>query len=428
MEKLLHYVWQHRLYAANNFKTSDGKPLEIITPGIYNTDAGPDFLNAKIKLDGKIWAGNIEIHTRTSDWYRHRHETDKAYNSVILHVVEHLDKPEILNQLGLPIPQWVMHIPKATYENHFLLANSSSAVPCLPRLCEIPTVYWSDWKCALTSERLERKSQAILQLLHSYLDDWNEVFYITLARNFGFGLNSEAFERLAKSLPLRYILKHSDSQHQLEALFLGQAGLLEENQSDDEYYASLRYEYFFLCKKYDLQPLESFIFKRLRVRPVNFPHIKLVQLAGFIGREQSLFSRLLEKETLADFQSLFFADVPDYWKTHYQFGTPSPSNKKELGIPTINILLINTVIPILFAYGKQKRRDEVMQKAIDLLESIPSEKNQYVRIFTGAGVASDHAADSQALLQLRREYCELRKCLSCRIGHRLMLKPAEVPW
>ncbi|MDR1526347.1 MAG: DUF2851 family protein [Dysgonamonadaceae bacterium] len=422
MERLLHYVWKHRLYGSGDFKTSEGARLEIIDPGTHNTDAGPDFFNAKIKLDGKLWAGNVEIHTYASDWYKHRHNNDKAYNSVILHVVEHLDESRIDNLLGSPIPQWMMPIPETIRENYLYLANHDCPIPCLNRIREIPEIYWMDWKNALTAERLERKTQTIFQLLQNYSDDWNEVLYITLARNFGFGINNDAFERLAKSLPLRYILKHSDSPHQVEALFLGQAGLLEEEIPDDDYYRSLQQEYRFLGKKYELHPLDASLFKSLRIRPNNFPHIKIIQLAGFTGAGQNLFSRILEKETIRDFQSLFFSDVPAYWETHYRFGKSSPRRKKSLGLSAIHILLINTVIPVLFAYGKKKNREEWMQKAFDLLEAIPSEKNHIVYPFIHAGVKSAHAGDSQALIQLRKEYCDRKKCIFCRIGHRLLAR------
>jgi hypothetical protein len=420
MESLLHYIWKHRLYSTGDFKTAEGNALEVIDPGTSNTDAGPDFFNAKIKLDGKIWAGNIEIHTCSSDWYKHRHDSDKAYNSVILHVVESIDKPCIYNSLGKEVPQWIMPVPESVRNNYVYLSNHDSPVPCLSRICEIPEIYWTDWKNALTSERLERKTQTIFQLLEQYCDDWNEAFYITFARNFGFGVNNDAFERLAKSLPLRYILKHSNSPQQVEALFLGQAGLLEEELPDDPYYQFLQREYRFLSKKYELCPLESSLFKSLRIRPNNFPHIKIVQLAGFIGREQSLFSRILDQGGMPDFQALFASCVSDYWETHYHFGRSSSRRKKGLGLSAVHILLINTVVPVLFAYGKQKNQEAFMQKAYDLLEAIPPETNYIVNTFTRAGVKVSHAGDSQALIQLRKAYCDAKKCLFCRIGRRLL--------
>ena len=247
-EAFLHYVWKHKLYIADAFQTTDKMPLEIIDTGIYNSDAGPDFFNAKIRLGDKMWAGNIEIHTHSSDWYKHNHDSNKAYNSVILHVVISADMPIIQSESGRNISQWVMKIPLSIQENYYSLVRKEESISCLGRISEIPSIYLTDWKNALLSERLERKTNQILQLLHDYTDDWNEVFYIVLARNFGFGINNDAFERLAKSLPLKYIFKHCDSEVQTQALLLGQAGLLEGDDILDDYYLLLREEYRFLSK------------------------------------------------------------------------------------------------------------------------------------------------------------------------------------
>jgi hypothetical protein len=419
-ESLLQYVWKHKLYIPDCFQTEEGLSLEIIDTGIFNPNAGPDFFNAKIKLDGKLWAGNIEIHVRSSDWYKHKHDSDKAYNSVVLHIVETADEKNVCDQSGRKIPQWIMKIPNSVRENYHFLLDTDCSIPCLSRINEIPEIYLSDWKNDLLIERLEHKTDVILQLLTNYQEDWNEVFYITLSRNFGFGINNDAFEQLAKSLPVKYILKHSHSVKQVESLFLGQAGLLEDETLQDEYYLFLQQEYRFLRKKYNLQPLESSIFKSLRIRPNNFPHIKIVQLAGFIGQEQSLFSKIIETTGLKEFQSLFFSETSEYWKTHYRFEKTTSSRKKSLGLSAINILLINTVVPILFAYGKKKNQSRNMEKALELLESIPPEKNFIVNAFTRNGVKTKHAGDSQALIQLKREYCDLKKCIFCRIGHQLL--------
>jgi hypothetical protein len=420
METLLHYVWKHKLYVSGAFKTTDGISMEIIDPGTYNSHAGPDFFNAKIKLDGKLWAGNIEIHTRSSDWYKHKHHSDKAYNSVILHVIEYPDEENVRDESSRLIPQWIMKVPENIKENYLFLLNKDYSVPCLERINEIPEIYLSDWKNALLTERLERKTNTVFQLLEDYQEDWNEVFYIVLARNFGFGTNNDAFERLAKSLPLKHILKHNDSITQVEALFLGQAGLLENETIPDDYYRLLQQEYRFLSKKYELQKLESSIFKSLRMRPNNFPHIKIVQLAEFIGKQQSLFSQILETDGIKDFQSLFFSNISAYWETHYHFEKTSSKKKKGLGLSAINILLINTVIPVLFACGKKKGQPSFMEKAFELLESIPPENNFIVNTFTDAGLKVSHAGDSQALIQLKKEYCEQKKCVFCRIGHKLL--------
>ena len=422
MEALLHYLWKNKLYDNDSLKTIQGVPFEIIDIGIHNQDAGPDFFNAKIKMDDKVWAGNIEIHTSSSDWYKHHHEKDKAYNSVILHVISSADELEIRDESGRLIPQWIMKVPECIRENYLFLLHTDTAIPCLGKISGIPDIYLSDWMNALVTERLERKTNTLLQLLIEYHEDWNEVFYITLARNFGFGINNDAFERLAKSLPLRIILKHQDSAMQVEALFLGQAGLLENEDTDDEYYQKLRKEYDFLQKKYNLKPLDAHIFKSLRIRPNNLPHIKIVQLAGFIRQEQGLFSRIVELKNFEKLKSFFVTETEKYWLTHYQFGKTSVSKPKNLGPSAIDILLINTVVPLLFAYGKKKGSEEHMEKAIALLESVKPENNFIITTFSRAGIKVRNACDTQALIQLKREYCEKKKCIFCRIGHKLLSK------
>ena len=423
METLLHYVWKYKLYESANSVTSEGKTIEIIDSGVYNSNAGPDFFNAKIKMDGKIWVGNVEIHTTASDWYKHRHYTDKAYNSVVLHVVEFLDVSEVFDRLGRSIPQWVMEIPEHIKTNYRFLLNSDLSVPCLIKIREIPEIYLSDWKNALLIERLERKTNDLLHLLDEYKDDWNEVFYITLARNFGFGINNDAFERLAKSLPLKVVLKHQSSPIQIEALFLGQAGLLEEERENkEEYYTKLRKEYFFLRKKYKLKTLEPYIFKSLRIRPNNFPHIKILQLAGIISKKQGLFAQILEITEEEKFYSLFVSDLSEYWLTHYHFEKVSVKKTKYLGLQARQVLLINVVVPLFFTYGKKKNSEQYIERAIRLLESLKPENNFITTLFSHAGINIENACDTQALIQLKREYCEKKKCIFCRIGHKLLAK------
>ncbi|MDR3218327.1 MAG: DUF2851 family protein [Dysgonamonadaceae bacterium] len=422
MEALLHYVWKYKLYESGDYLTSDRIPFEIIDPGIYNPNAGPDFFNAKIKFGDKVWAGNVEIHTASSDWYKHRHEKDKAYNSVILHVVERIDAVEIRDESHRLIPQWRMKIPRLIEDNYRFLLGNDSSVPCLEKIHEIPKIYLSDWKNALLTERLERKTKALLQLLADYQDDWNEVFYITLARNFGFGINNDAFERLAKSLSLKIILKHQHSEIQTEALFLGQAGLLEEEGIEDAYYRNLQEEYFFLRKKYNLKTLDAHIFKSLRIRPNNFPHIKIVQLAGIIRKKQGLFSEILDSTDWEKFKPLLTSETGEYWLTHYNFDKTAAKRRKQLGLSAIQLLVINVVVPLLFAYGKKKNAAQYTEKALRLLEAIPAERNHIISSFSLSGIEILNACDTQALIQLKREYCEQKKCIYCRIGHKLLIK------
>jgi len=422
METLLHYVWKHKLFENRELLTEDGIPFEVIDPGKHNSNAGPDFFNAKIKMEDRTWVGNIEIHTSSSDWYKHQHEKDKAYNSVILHVVETADTEKIRDTNGRLIPQWVIKIPEQVLNNYSFLLSADDSVPCLGKIHMIPDVYISDWKNALLVERLERRTKMLLQLLFDSNNDWNEIFYIILSRNFGFGINNDAFERLAISLPLKIIRKHQDSITQVEALFLGQAGLLDEDKTEDEYFLELKKEYAFLSKKYRLKHLDSHIFRSLRIRPNNFPHIKIVQLAGFIRNKQGLFSNLLNISTLEQFYSLFNFEIADYWLTHYHFGKNSVKREKKLGLSAMQLILINTVVPLFFAYGKNKNQEIYTELALKFLDMLKPESNSIITMFSRSGIQIQNAGDSQALIQLKREYCDQKKCIYCRIGHQLLRK------
>lgn len=422
MEALLHYAWKHRLYENVNLQTIEGIPFEIIDPGFLNTHAGPDFFNAKIKLDGQLWVGNVEIHTCSSDWYKHHHETDKAYNSVILHVCEFIDELEIRNEEGRTVPQCIIRLQPEFKKKYLFLLKNENPVPCAGRIHEVSSIYLNDWKSALLYERLEQKTQLVFRLLEEYKEDWNEVFYIILSRNFGFGVNNDAFERLAKSLPLKTILKHRDSVIQTEALFFGQTGLLDDEIPEETYYLRLQNEYAFLKQKYKLKAIESHIFKSLRMRPANFPHIKLVQLAHIIRNNKGLFAHILKIKNVNELRPLFIQDIGEYWQNHYHFKKTSPKQIKQLGTSSLQILWINTVIPVLFAYGKRKDNVKFCDKALEFLESMKPEKNYIITAFSNIGIEIENAGDTQALIQLKRQYCELKKCIYCRIGHNLLAK------
>ena len=422
MEALLHYVWKHKLYENEELLTEEGISFEVIDPGMYNSNAGPDFFNAKIRMEGKTWVGNIEIHTVSSDWYNHQHEKDKAFDSVILHVAEMVDATEICDTTGRLIPQWRIKIPERIRRSYLFLLNNDTSVPCIGKIPQIPEIYLCDWKNALLIERLEQRTNALLWLLDEYKNDWNEVFYITLSRNFGFGINNDAFERLAKTLPLKIIQKHQNSITQVEALLLGQAGLLEDTVLEDAYFQELQKEYAFLRKKYKLNSLEPHIFKSLRIRPNNFPHIKIVQLAGVIRKEQGLFANVLGISELEPLYSLFISETAEYWLTHYLFGKASIKKTKNLGLSAIQLLIINTIVPVFFAYGKKKNLEIYPERAIRFLESLKAENNSIITLFSRSGMQIQNACDSQALIQLKREYCEKKKCIYCRIGHQLLSK------
>ena len=400
MERLLHYVWKYKLYTATPLITTEGRPVQVIDPGMQNTDAGPDFFNAKIKIDGTLWVGSVEIHDKSSDWLLHHHDTDKAYDCVILHIIGFNDFQPVLRSID-----WLLY--------------REAALPCLDHITGIAPLHIACWMEALLSERLERKTHDIFLLLDAYQTDWNEVFYITLTRNFGFGVNNDAFERLAKSLPLRCIQKQRNSHSQIEAMLFGQAGMLEE-ENDDHYYRLLQREYDFLRHKFGLSPMEDFVFKNLRTRPVNFPYLKVAQLAALWVRYDTLFSAILEARSTGEIKKYFRIPPSGYWETHYHFRYASPRKEKTIGENALNILLINTVVPMLFAYGLHNKRPEYCERATRLLESIPPEKNTIVTTFYNAGITVRHAGDSQALIQLKREYCEKKKCLYCRIGFRML--------
>lgn len=435
MERMLQYVWKHRLFEETELMTAEGVPVFVIDPGMSNMDAGPDFFNAKVRIGDTMWAGNVEIHERASDWFTHRHHKDKAYNSVILHVVRHPGKP-VHRADGIAIPQVVLKIPSKIESNIEWLLSRDASVSCAERIRTIPPLYLSDWMGALLTERLERKTNDIFVRLEQHSKDWNEMFYITLMRNFGFGTNSDAFELLAKSLPYKYILKHRHNPLQVEALLFGQAGLLNDEvepmvveasvsvppvaATADPYLQALRREYDFLRKKYQLRPVEAFLFKKLRTRPVNFPHIRLAQAAAVWVNQDLLFSKVLDTEDIGKLKEFFNVTPSDYWTTHYNFRSVSAAGKKNVGKKASDILLINTVIPVLFAYGKYKDIPAYCERALQFLEDIPAEQNYIVTIFNYAGISVKNAGDTQALIQLRREYCDRKKCLYCRIGFRII--------
>lgn len=417
MEALLHYIWKYKLYQ-NELKTTDGSAIEVIDVGMPNTDAGPDFFNAKIKIGDKLWAGNVEIHTQADDWNKHGHQNDKAYNSVILHVVGNKGKA-VYNQSGQLVPECQLQIPAKLHNNYEYLLSSDVDLPCSNFIGTVPAIHIRAMKEALLVERLERKSKDIFQLLNHFENSWNDVFYTILSRNFGFGLNAYPFERLALSTPLPVLLKHSDNLFQVEAILFGQAGMLDEPE-EDEYFLNLKKEYHFLQKKYNLKSLDAFLFKKLRVRPSSSPHLRVAQLANLCQSIPGLFSLILETEDVEKIRLHFHVNASEYWQTHYSFKGVSPQKNKYLGDASLDIILINTVAPILFAYGMKTSSENYLNKAIAFLETLRPEFNFITRIFTQAGVSANSAYDTQALIQLKREYCEKRKCLFCRVGHRLL--------
>lgn len=417
-ESILHYVWQNKLFTSQNLATTVGEQVEIIDVGRINTDAGPDFFNAKIRMGNTIWAGNVEIHSCSSDWNKHNHQSDKAYDSIILHVVSIADT-NVYRIDGTQIPQLELKFPTQIETNYKQLFSQLKWIPCSDKINLVPEIFIQSWKSALLSERLEQKMNSIESLLNQNNQHWEEAFYITVARSFGFGTNSQAFESLAKSLPISILGRHKDQLFQLEALLFGQAGLLDLEEYD-EYTSQLKKEYSFLRSKYELIPMDHSQWKMLRLRPVNFPHVRIAQFAALIHSSTKLFSKIVENPNLEFLRKLFECETSSYWNSSYLFAKDSSLKIKRLGNQSINGILLNAVIPFLFCFASQKNNDELKDKTLQILEQIPAERNSIISGWLNLGLKIDNAFDSQALLQLKKQYCDQKKCLHCRIGHKVL--------
>lgn len=425
MEKLMQYVWKHRLWRSEDMVTNTGKKVRVVDPGLLNTDAGPDFFNAKIEIDGHMWVGNVEMHYRATDWKRHHHDSDKAYDSVILHVVAKDDAP-VRRTNGELIPQLVLEVSPQFNANYASLVGATIEVPCAEKIKQVPHLTIVEWVEGLAFERLHGKVERIHQLLDSFNGSWEDVCYVTLARNFGFGINNDAFERLARRTPLRLLGKHSDSVLQIEALLFGQAGMLDaQKQGMDSYYNQLCTEYAFLSNKFQLTPMEKESWKLFRIRPQNFPYRRIAMLAQFIEGGFRMMNRILEAEGEKEMRALFEVELSGYWTKHYTFGKPNERATATLSRSSIDIILINTVAPLLYAYGELTGNYEMTDKAIKLLEDLRAENNSIVSHFVAYGIDCPDALTSQALVQLKREYCDARKCIYCKIGHHLLSKAAR---
>lgn len=425
MEKLMQYVWKHRLWRSEDMVTNTGKKVRVVDPGLLNTDAGPDFFNAKIEIDGHMWVGNVEMHYRATDWKRHRHDSDKAYDSVILHVVAKDDAP-VRRTNGELIPQLVLEVSPQFNADYASLVGATIEVPCATKIKQVPHLTIVEWVEGLAFERLHGKVERIHQLLDSFNGSWEDVCYVTLARNFGFGINNDAFERLARRTPLRLLGKHSDSVLQIEALLFGQAGMLDAQKPGmDSYYNQLCTEYAFLSNKFQLTPMEKESWKLFRIRPQNFPYRRIAMLAQFIEGGFRMMNRILEAEGEKEMRALFEVELSGYWTKHYTFGKPNERATATLSRSSIDIILINTVAPLLYAYGELTGNYEMTDKAIKLLEDLRAESNSIVSHFLAYGIDCPDALTSQALVQLKREYCDARKCIYCKIGHHLLSKAAR---
>ncbi len=417
-ERLLHYIWQFRYFNPNELLTSQGQQVQVLAPGEYNTNQGPDFANARIKLDSTIWAGPVELHLKTSDWNRHGHTSDGNYNKVILHVVWHHDLPE--NNADAPVLELQPHVPAMMLDQYEKWMHSTQAVPCGNQLQHVNTLTITNWKDRMLSERQLQKMHRIQQHLQQTSNHWEEVFWRLLCRYFGGNVNGESFEQVAVSLPVSLLAKHKNQIHQLEALLLGQAGLLHKND-EDKYCQMLYTEYQFLQKKYGLRVVNKPP-AYLRLRPVNFPSVRLAQLAMLIHKSLHLFSRIREADQLKQVWRLLDVTANDYWNYHYKPGIEAEHLPKHVGRQIMETVLINAICPVLFAYGKLNAEQAQVEKALNWLQQVPAEKNVYTRAFEQYHLEAMHAYDSQAMIQLKKEYCDARRCLECAIGNAMLRK------
>lgn len=422
-EEFLHYLWKYSLYDADRLCDSEGNRIIVINPGEYNRDSGPDFFNARIKIAGTIWAGNVEIHTHASHFYAHGHNADPVFDNVILHAVGVNDK-KVFNSRGVELLTTELLYDPALYEKYLELVNNPFIIACQPVIKELDTFFIRHWLGALVIERLRDKSQQIMKIFSETGNDWEETFYRLLSRYFGFRVNTEPFEMLANGLPFRVICKHADNRFQVEAMLFGVAGLLDEGlfkeALNDEYYIHLTREFKILSAKYSLQPIHGWLWKFARLRPANFPTIRISQLAAMFCVSGGLFSRVVESENVDDLRDLFEVTASDYWDDHFVFGKKSRRFAKSTGSQATDIFLINAVIPALFVYGQNRDSRGLCERSIAFLEKINPEENSIIGEWQKAGIEAESAFSSQALIQLRNQYCKKRRCLDCRIGSRLI--------
>lgn len=420
-EAFLQYLWQHRLFEGD-MSTTDGLSVIVENPGSLNRDAGPDFFDARLRIGDIKWAGNVEIHVRASDWKAHHHSDDKNYNNVILHVV-YINDTEIVLENGKTVPTLVVesHVPDKVWDNYDKLMNAASnkEIACSSRLDEIPEFLFQLSQDRLIVERMERKADDVQRIMRESKDNWEQACYWLVARYFGGKVNSFQFELLAKKTPLNIIAKIKDNPFRVEALLLGQAGLLEGPFVDD-YPKALKKEYDYLSIAYHLSPMPGHLWKFFRLRPASFPTLRISQLAGLMVKSSNLFSHLLESDDVDSLRKLFTVSASDYWNTHYSFDKEVPFRPKSLGKTIVDTILINAWVPLLFRYGVTHGDQTCKDKAFSLLQKLPSESNRIVKLWESEGIKPHNAAESQSLIQRYNEYCSRKRCLECQLAYRLI--------
>lgn len=408
-EEFIYYLWENRLLS-KNIQTVDGDSIYVVSVGNRNYDSGPDFLDARIRIGGTLWCGHVEIHVNASDWFRHGHQNDDAYKNVILHVVYNNDT----ERLAIPTLEIEGKFDESIYVRYNDFLKSRKWIPCERLIAGIQQFTWLSWLERVVVERLESEVKDVFSKLTENNYDWEETLYQRIMRYCGLKVNNDAFERLARLLPLRILRKHLDNKVQIEALFFGCAGFLEQS-FNESYPVLLQREFKILKSKFNLTTMPTVYWKFLRLRPPNFPTIRLAQMASMVCNGENMFSKLLIANDLEPVRNLFNVEVNEYWDTHFQFEKPSRAIKKTLGETAINLLIINAVVPVLFSYGIYHDNDELKEKSLGLLNEMEPEDNVIIRKFGSMGVNVRNAQQSQALLHLYNCYCRKRKCLKCRV-------------
>ena len=413
-EEFLYYLWENHLID-KALQTTEGEAVDIVATGYRNTDSGPDFLEAKVQIGDKLWAGHVEIHVKSSDWNRHGHQNDKAYQNVILHVVYENDT----KANDIPTLELKGHFDEALFVNYQKFISAKSWIPCERSIAKVPVFTRLSWLDRMTVERLENKSEAVAKILNANQFDWEDALYKLLMHYFGLKVNNEPFEYLSNILPFKTLLKHADNLVQVEAMLMGCAGFLEKDFTED-YPLLLKREFAVMKAKFNLLTIPEERWKFMRMRPSNFPTIRLAQMAQLIHQNGCLFSKIRETKSTTEVKDLFDVKASEYWETHYRLESKSESKPKHLGDATADILIINAVVPLLFCYGKLHKDESVCETALQFLEETEAEDNATIRHFASCGVAAQNAMQSQALLQLFNMYCKRKRCLECRLGNVLL--------
>ncbi len=414
-EKLLQYIWQFQHFNRDGLVTDKSEVIQVIHPGQLNHNQGPDFLDARIKIGNTILAGSVELHLKTSDWHKHNHSNDINYKNVILHVVYKNDEPRATI---LPLLELESRISNLLLQKYEQLMVNNNFIACSNSISGVKELTWIAWKDRLLAERLTRKSKKVFEFLEQTNYHWEETFWWLLAGNFGIKVNTDAFEELAKSIPINILTKNKTQIHQVEALLFGQANLLNSVFKDD-YLQLLQKEYEFLKKKYNLKPIHTPV-HFLRMRPGNFPTVRLAQLSMLVCNSSHLFSKILEATAISEIIHLLSITANDYWHYHYQLDEISDYKPKKLGENMINNVIINTVVPMLFAYGMHHKNEEYKNKALQWMSQLRAETNTITAGFKNIQLQNKNAFDSQCYIELKTQYCDSKRCLECAVGNGIL--------